>query len=402
LYASSLNGPSLRVALYRSSSIGDAILGTACIDLLKQLPVPVEITWLGRQPSLGVISKAWPAVRCIEIRRSLSLPDIDQLIKEIGPLHLIVDLQSNLRSRWVCHRLARETNAPIFTAAKIQLLRNQLLMTARLRGRRRPLPREAGTPKHLQYQIMVNALREGLFQQLPVNLRDYVHTATPVPRLPMGKQPPETPWQKELHFGRWLAVAPGAAHATKQAPPEIFSGVLSLLAEEFKSADLPGVVVLGDEKDRKAGIAIVDQVDWHGPVLNLAGRLSLWETTIALSSCNALLSNDSALGHIAEAVDTPVAILFGPTVEGFGFAPRMRESRAFSASLGCRPCSKHGRTPCRYDDHLCFAAISLPEVTGHLSNLLSRERVAPATRLSETKQHGIDSGVESGAGIHNG
>jgi ADP-heptose:LPS heptosyltransferase len=363
-----------------------------------KIPAPVEITWLGRQPSLDVIANAWPTVRCIEIKKSLTLPDIDHIVKQIGPLHLIVDLQGNLRSRWVCHRLNRETKAPIYSAGKIQLVRNQLLMAARLRGRRRPLPTESLKPKCMQYQMMVNALREGLLQHLPVALRDYVHTANPAPQLPVGTRTPVTPWQRELLFGRWLAVAPGAAHATKQAPAEIFSGALDLLKEHYIDTEMPGIVILGDEKDRKAGISILDQVGWRGPVLNLAGRLTLWETTMVLNECHGLLSNDSALGHIAEAVETPVAVLFGPTVEAFGFPPRMRESKAFSTSLGCRPCSKHGRTPCRYNDHLCFAAISLPDVANHLASLIARERTKNISPLDPTQfmVQPIDNGLRNG------
>ena len=374
MYASSLNGPSLKVALYRSSSIGDAILGTACIDLLTQLPIPVEITWLGRQPSMDVISKAWPTVRCIEIKRSLKLPDITQIVKEIGPLHLMVDLQSNLRSRWICLQVNRETKAPVFTAAKLQIARNRLLMAARIRGRRKPLPIDAMTPRQMQYELMVDALKEGLTKQLPLEVMDYVHTSTPAPRLPIVKRAAETPWERDLLFGRWLAIAPGAAHPTKQAPAEIFSGALSLLQDNYGDTNIPGIVILGDEKDRKAGIAILDQTGWRGPILNLAGRLTLWETTIALHQSIGLLSNDSALGHIAEAVGTPVAVLFGPTVEGFGFPPRMKQSRSFSTSLGCRPCSKHGRTPCRYNDQLCFAAISQPDVATHLATIIEAGR----------------------------
>jgi len=101
--------------------------------------------------------------------------------------------------------------------------------------------------------------------------------------------------------------------------------------------------------------------------MNMAGKLELWETALALKQCTVLFSNDSSLGHMAEAVGTPTAVLFGPTIESFGFAPRMPQSRAFSANLGCRPCSKHGKVKCRYGDKLCFAMIGHSRIASFLA-----------------------------------
>jgi ADP-heptose:LPS heptosyltransferase len=101
--------------------------------------------------------------------------------------------------------------------------------------------------------------------------------------------------------------------------------------------------------------------------VDLTTRTSLWEAAIVLGQCRVLLTNDSALGHIAEAVGTPVAILFGSTLESFGYAPYRERSRAFSTRLGCRPCSKDGATSCRYGDKLCFTGIDVPEVARYLA-----------------------------------
>jgi hypothetical protein len=76
-------------------------------------------------------------------------------------------------------------------------------------------------------------------------------------------------------------------------------------------------------------------------------------------------------------------VLFGPTVEAFGFAPRMRESRAFSLLLGCRPCSKHGKVACRYGDRLCFVGLPEAEVAAHLAQ---RMGVAPPRDDDPTRE----------------
>ena len=132
-------------------------------------------------------------------------------------------------------------------------------------------------------------------------------------------------------------------------------------------------MILGDHNDRTVARQLLDSLHWPFPTMNLTGRLSLEETTYALGEADGLLSNDSSLAHIAEAVGTPVAVLFGPTVEAFGFAPRAETSRAFSSTVGCRPCSKHGKLSCRFDDHLCFQLIPPKLVADHLFNFVSAD-----------------------------
>jgi ADP-heptose:LPS heptosyltransferase len=186
--------------------------------------------------------------------------------------------------------------------------------------------------------MMCDALKRGLAHHLPVEMRDGLEAGATRPRLPIPDSF-DRPWRKELRFGPWLGVAPGAAHATKQAPVEMVQEILERIRTEVAQNRVPsplGLVFFGDDTDRQVALRLQDHLHWTGPVLNLAGRLSLWETAVALKETTCLLSNDSSLGHIAEAVDTPTAILFGPTIESFGFAPRMRQSRAFSTLLGYR------------------------------------------------------------------
>jgi ADP-heptose:LPS heptosyltransferase len=369
----SASAPTLRVAIYRTSSFGDVVLATACLDLLERLPVPTEITWIGRGAALDMIANSWPTVKRREVARTDTVIDLQRAVDTLSNVHLFIDLQCNLRSRWLARQLKSAHGVPYFSADKAQLARSRLLVAARVRGRRRPLPDDLrGVPKH-QFEMMCDALRKGLRHHLPVEMRDGID-APARPRLPIPDSF-ESPWRKELHFGSWLGVAPGAAHPTKQAPFEAMLEVLERVKKQCAEAGpkMPaplGLAFYGDNHDRQIALKLQDRIAWPGPVLNLAGRLSLWESAVALSETSCLLSNDSSLGHIAEAVDTPTAILFGPTVEAFGFAPRMRQSRAFSTPIGCRPCSKHGKVPCRYEDKLCFSGINLDDVATHLVQLL--------------------------------
>jgi ADP-heptose:LPS heptosyltransferase len=396
------SAPTLRVAFYRTSSIGDVVLATACLDLLRQLPVPTEVTWIGRGASLEMLASSYPEIRTLAVRREDTMGDLQRAAESLANVHLFIDLQCNLRSRWLGRQLRSATGTGVFQADKAQLRRSRLLLEARVRGRRRPLPEKARAVPQLQYEMMCDALRRGLRHHLPVEMRDGLESMTIRPRLPI----PDTfdsPWRKELRFGAWLGVAPGAAHPTKAAPLELFVETIDKVKEATlqlngRAPSPLGLVFFGDTHDRQACRQLLDDLSWRGPVLNLAGRLSLWESAVALRETTCLLSNDSSLGHIAEAVDTPTAVLFGPTIESFGFAPRMRQSRAFSSLVGCRPCSKHGRAPCRYSDKLCFTTLSPDEIATHLVSLL----MSPDARFRRRQQQAVEALRRATAGTLEG
>jgi len=363
------------IAIYRTSSIGDVVLASACLDLLSAFELPIHVTWLGRQPSLGLISAAYPEIDCIAVPKNQGIANLGSLAKQLRHTTMLVDLQVNLRSRLFARAVGR-FGAKIFSSPKAQLRRSTLVWQARLRGRSRSLPSAVRQTETHQYLMMSQTVGDALRSHFKGEELDRLVSLTPQPRLPIPKMEAEKSWLKELTFGRWLALAPGAAHATKQAPANLVVDILKQLRERLAetSGGETGLVFLGDENDKILARQLMNDLAWPYATLNLAGMLTLTESAVALREASALLTNDSALSHIAEAVGTPSAVLFGPTAEAFGFGPRMSESRAFSSEIGCRPCSKHGRTPCRYQDQFCFTAISPATVAAHLFEILSRQR----------------------------
>lgn len=357
VFTPTLNGPVLRIGILRTSSIGDVVLATACIDALLKLPVRLELFWLGRNPSMQLVKESYPQIEVIELADSNA--SIDSIFERLKTLHVILDLQRNMRSRFFCQRLSR-WGVKVFGMPKMQMKRHRLIASALLRGRTRPLPAEMQTVDRYQFEIMLETLEKALMSVLPLDLLDHLKATPPRPKLRFSQfiELSSRAWSQELSFGSWLGLAPGAAHETKRAQSELFQTILELTSDARPELNL---VILGDESDRRFSMGVLDHLRWKGNVLNLAGKLNLVESAFAVSKCKALLSNDSSLAHIAEALNVPVSVLFGPTLERFGFAPHLPLSRSFSSSIGCRPCSKHGKTPCRFEDQLCFLNIE-PQV----------------------------------------
>ena len=358
----------MRVGVIRTSSIGDVVLATACLDYLRRSAPDVQVLWVGRQPSLKLIHESWPAISVAEWSRKSQQSGSNEIYKILMTCDVVIDLQTSFRSRLLTRKL-KSNGKPVFAARKSGWYRFSLVAKALLRGRLRKLPQSARSIPNHQYRMMLQAVHEAMSS---VGKSSDLALAEAKPFLvpaPLGGA--ESSWTNDLNFGIWLAVAPGASHEPKRAPTDVFSDILNSLARSWpEGRPIPGLLLLGGADDRKASVNLLDRMVWDGPVLNLVGKLSLEQTTAAISACHGLLSNDSGLAHIAEAIGKPAAVVFGPTIEAFGFSPQSIQSRAFSAALGCRPCSKHGKKTCRYGDQLCFRSIDTLEAARFLSNLL--------------------------------
>ncbi|MES2124307.1 MAG: lipopolysaccharide heptosyltransferase II [Gemmatimonadota bacterium] len=159
---------------------------------------------------------------------------------------------------------------------------------------------------------------------------------------------------------RFIALAPGSIWGTKRW--DKFAELAGAL-DEF-------VVTVGGPEDRALGESVAAAARRGG--VNAAGHLPLRVSAALLGRATALVSNDSAPMHMAQAMGTPVVALFGPTVPSFGFAPRgVRDSVVEVAALNCRPCSSHGPKVCPLGHHHCMTQLELVRVLAALEPLLS-------------------------------
>lgn len=159
---------------------------------------------------------------------------------------------------------------------------------------------------------------------------------------------------------RFVALAPGSIWGTKRW--DKFAELAAAL-DEF-------IVTVGGPEDRALGESVAAVARRGG--VNAAGQLPLRVSAALLGRATALVSNDSAPMHMAQAMGTPVVALFGPTVPSFGFAPRgVRDSVVEVAGLNCRPCSSHGPKVCPLGHHHCMTQLELVRVLAALEPLLS-------------------------------
>jgi len=109
----------------------------------------------------------------------------------------------------------------------------------------------------------------------------------------------------QLPGKRWLCLGPGANWLPKIWAAENFATVAQSL-----SSSLDAVILLGGPGDTRYSEAVASQISL--PLLNLTGKTDLLTTTAIIRNCQLFIGNDSGLGHLASAVDTPSITVFGP------------------------------------------------------------------------------------------
>ena len=138
-------------------------------------------------------------------------------------------------------------------------------------------------------------------------------------------------------ISRTVGFAPGAAYGhAKRWPPQLVAQTIVRLSREAGAR----CVLFGAGGDRDSGREIESSLPSDVRIVNLIGRTDLRLLVGAISRCAAFVSNDSGAMHLAGAVGTPLAALFGPTREK-ETAPLMRHggrSEVLINHVWCRPC----------------------------------------------------------------
>lgn len=164
-----------------------------------------------------------------------------------------------------------------------------------------------------------------------------------------------------------LAIGFGAiaAHPLKEWPLERFIDLGQRLVERHQAR----ILLFGGPGDVQKVEVIAKQIP-NDPIV-LCARLSLLESAAALTRCAVFIGNDTGTVHIAAAMKRKVIVLFGPTVEEFGFYPYGTQATVICKSLPCRPCTHTGKGECNIQEtHACMKRIRVEEVWNVVEEML--------------------------------
>ncbi len=306
----------MRVLLIRLSSLGDIILVSSVLPALKRKGWEVDL--LTFRP-FGELFKGQPFLKgVIEVEkgRLKGFKEIKEFAEGLKEYDAAFDLHDTLRTKL----LRRYLKFPVYTYKKRSLLRRLMTVFKPLKAKWLSVPQAYSEP----------------FKRLGVEIEN------PRPHLEVDPKALKRVKEKLGKRENLIALAPGARWESKAYPIEKFKEVVELLKGEGFTP-----VVVGGEGEREKGEVLEET-----GALSLCGELSLKESIALISVCRGVISNDSAVVHMARAVKTPVVSIFGPTHPAFGFAPYPDEGRALTLNLPCSPCSLHGKTKCK--ERKCF------------------------------------------------
>jgi len=167
-----------------------------------------------------------------------------------------------------------------------------------------------------------------------------------------------------------LGLAPGAQWAAKRWPEENFAALLSL----FGAATTGSVrIYLGPREQTWYPAGELARVVADTESAHIVQEPGLPDVARDLADTDIVVTNDSGLLHLAEAVGARVLALFGPTVREFGYFPLLSGSRVLETDMSCRPCSRNGKRPCHRGDLACLTGITPDLAMETLQTMLAKE-----------------------------
>ena len=180
--------------------------------------------------------------------------------------------------------------------------------------------------------------------------------------------PETTRWARDFLRSRQAAVVvglnPGAAYGpAKKWPAERYAALAGRLSREYGAT----LLVFGTAADQEAAALIKAEAPER--VVDLAGKTTLAEAMALIGCCDAFVTNDSGLMHVAAAQRVALVAIFGSTDE-VATGPFCDTAVILKKSLPCSPCFK---THCRLGHYQCMLGIEVEEVFAAVAGLLAKK-----------------------------
>ncbi len=346
-----------KILIIRFSSFGDVTQALSIPSKLAELgeersgssdtavTAAPEIHWAIRQ-DLAPLLEGHPFIHKVwKLDRKTGLAGLWALIRSLQKERFshIYDAHNNLRSHVMAWFLrpplafTRLFDPPLFVRKSQKRWKRFLLFRFRINTYEKPLSGQRDLLEPLQAW--------GLTRHSPPAPQLAIHSLalTKVRGLLNG-----------MGVSNFVALAPSSAFALKRWPLDHFKKLIALNPSET-------FVCLGGPEDTFINeLVVVDPLR----VFNLAGRLSLQESSAAVSLCRGLVTNDTGLLHVGEQLGKRTIALMGPAPFGF---PSRESTRILELDLPCRPCSKHGQGPCVNEKYQrCLVDITPEQVTAEM------------------------------------
>lgn len=313
-----------KILIIRFSSFGDIVQGMSTLIPLRQKFKNAQIHWLTRQDMSVLMDHNTMLDKLWIFERKAGLLGLIKLAFELRKENFthVYDAHANIRSLIVCLILRARFKTPYFIKRSKERLKRILLFKFRKNYFPRP------------YKGMISYLSP--LEKWGVSFHEsQLSQSWNFSNDEMAKVH-NLLTQKGFQKKDFIALAPSAAWEMKRWPLSHWESLINILKDE-------NVVILGGPSDHFCeSLALLHPKR----ALNLAGKLSLIESSYLVFLSKGLVSADTGLIHVADILGIKGLALLGPTAFGFPTGPNIQ---VVEVDLPCRPCTKDGRGKCSQD-----------------------------------------------------
>jgi heptosyltransferase-2 len=333
-----------KILIIRFSSIGDIVLATALLRVMRVRFPKAQIDFLTKQEYAALVRSNANINYTYEFDAAGGFAGLRELKKKLRTekYDLVVDIHNSLRSRYVRNGITKN----VVTINK-HLLARTLLVAFKWNVYKNIVSISDRYIEPLKNYSIAND-GKGLELYIPDEVRVGVNAV--IAKLKLNE------------YEKVVGLCPAAKHETKRWPRERFVN-LGIQVAQKKNAK---ILLFGGPDDTKLCRTIVEAINTATGkryAEDLSGTCSLLETAAVMEYCDVVVSNDTGLMHIAAAMKRTLVAIFGSTVKEFGFFPIGTESLVLERNdLSCRPCSHIGRKSCPQKHFRCMKDISTGEV----------------------------------------
>jgi len=305
----------LKILVVRFSSIGDIVLTTPVVRMLKT-QLNTEVHFLTKAPYVSLFKNNPYVDSVFQIDKSIN-EVISDLKKE--NYDYVIDLHSNLRTQILKLKLgvsAKSFNKLNWEKFLLTNFKTNILPDVHI------VDRYLDTVKFLGITNDNKGLDFFLSNADKVDLNEFPND--------------------------YVAIVIGGQHATKILPT---AKIISICKKLNKA-----VLLIGGPDDKARG----DEISKASGAINTCGNHSLLQSAFLIKNSAYVISHDTGMMHIAAAFKKKIYSVWGNTIPEFGMYPYLSDKNSKMIEvkdLNCRPCSKIGYDKCPKGHFKCMQEI---------------------------------------------
>ena len=306
----------LKILVVRFSSIGDIVLTTPVVRMLKK-QLNAQVHYLTKSTYITLL-KNNPYIDSIyQIEYSIN-EVIADLKKE--KYDYVIDLHNNLRTQILKLKLgvsSRSFNKLNMEKFMLTTFKMDSLPEVHI------VDRYLDAVTHLEVQNDNKGLDFFLKDEDKVDLSQFPNS--------------------------FIAFVIGGQHTTKMLPTEKIISIINKLNES--------VVLIGGPEDTERGGQIIAATK---NTFSSCGKYNINQSAYLIKNAKHVITHDTGMMHIAAAFKKKIYSVWGNTVPSFGMYPYLSDSNSKIIEvkdLSCRPCSKIGYEKCPKGHFKCMQEI---------------------------------------------